>query len=131
MTERASDRNLETLIGALLRTGVTISVTLIVAGTVVSFVHHPDYATSPAALARLTRPGLAPRNVGEVLAGLTSARGQAWVMLGVLVLMATPILRVAISLLAFARAKDRPFTLLTAAVLALLLLSVAPGRAGG
>jgi uncharacterized membrane protein len=52
-------------------------------------------------------------------------------MLGMLVLMATPILRVGISLVSFARAGDRPFTLLTAAVLALLLLSVLLGRAGG
>lgn len=131
MSERPSDLRLEALIGTLLRTGVTISVALIAAGTIVSFVHHPDYATSTTALSRLTRPGMAPRNVGEVLAGLAAFRGQAWIMLGMLVLMATPILRVGISLVSFARAGDRPFTLLTAAVLALLLLSVLLGRAGG
>jgi len=131
MSERASDLRLEALIGTLLRTGVTVSVILIVGGTIVSFVHHPDYATSTTALSRLTRPGMAPRNMGDVLAGLAALRGQAWVMLGILVLMGTPILRVAISFLAFARVRDRPFTLLTAAVLALLLLSVALGRAGG
>lgn len=131
MSERASDRRLETLIGTLLRTGVTASVVLIVGGTIVSFVHHPDYATSTTALSRLTQPGMAPRNVGDVLAGLATFRGQACAMLGILVLMVTPFLRVAVSLVAFARDRDRPFTLLTAAVLVLLLLSVALGRAGG
>jgi uncharacterized membrane protein len=125
------DAGLEHLISALLRGGISISLALIVAGTVVSFIHHPDYARSAEALARLTRPGMAPHDLREVLAGIAAFRGQALVMLGLLVLMATPVLRVAVSLLSFLRSGDRAFTLLTSAVLLLLLLSLLLGRAGG
>ena len=130
MSERTPDGRLESIIGTLLRAGVTVSVGLIAAGTVVSFAHHPDYATSAAALARLTQPGLAPRRIADVLTGLAAFRGQAVVMLGLLLLISTPILRVAVSWLAFLRERDRAFALLTSAVLLLLFLSVALGRAG-
>jgi uncharacterized membrane protein len=123
--------DLESLISSLLRAGVAISLALTVTGTVVSFVHHPDYARSAEALARLTRPGMAPRDLREVAAGLAALRGQALVMLGLLVLMATPVFRVAVSLVSFLRSGDRAFALLTSAVLVLLLLSLALGRAGG
>ena len=127
----SSDLGLELLISALLRTGISISLALIVAGTIVSFVHHPDYIRSAEALARLTRPGMAPHDLREVGAGLAAFRGQALVMLGLLVLMATPVLRVAVSLVSFLRSRDRAFALLTSAVLILLLLSLFLGKAGG
>jgi len=130
MSERA-DFGLELWISTLLRAGVSLSLALIVAGTVVSFVHHPDYTRSAEALARLTRPGMAPRDLREVGAGLASLRGQAIVMLGLLVLMVTPVLRVAVSLVSFLRSRDRAFALLTSAVLFLLLLSLLLGKAGG
>jgi uncharacterized membrane protein len=122
---------LELLISALLRAGIAISLTFIVAGTVVSFIHHPDYIRSAEALARLTRPGMAPHDLRDVAAGLAAIRGQALVMLGLLVLMATPVLRVAVSLVSFLRSRDRAFALLTSAVLLLLLLSLLLGKAGG
>jgi uncharacterized membrane protein len=133
MSARAElpDHGLEVLISALLRAGISVSLALIVAGTVVSFVHHPDYVRSAEALARLTRPGMAPRDLHDVGAGLAGLRGQALVMLGLLVLMATPVLRVAVSLVSFLRSRDRAFTLLTSAVLVLLLLSLFLGKAGG
>jgi uncharacterized membrane protein len=130
MSERA-ESGLELWISALLRAGVSISLGLILAGTVVSFVHHPDYARSAEALARLTRPGMAPHDLRQVADGLASLRGQALVMLGLLVLMVTPVLRVAVSLVSFLRSRDRAFALLTSAVLLLLLLSLLLGKAGG
>jgi uncharacterized membrane protein len=123
--------DLEEAISTLLRAGIAISLTLIVAGTCVSFAHHPDYVGSTEALARLTRPGMAPHDLADVMAGLAAFRGQAMVMLGMLILMATPVARVAVSLLVFARRRDPAFTLLTTAVLLLLFLSLALGRAGG
>ncbi len=125
------EAGLEALISTLLRTGISISMALIVAGTAVSFIHHPDYASSAAALQRLTHPGNAPHDVPEVVAGIGALRGQALVMLGLLALMATPVLRVVVSLVSFLRSGDRAFALLTSLVLVLLLLSLALGGAAG
>ena len=118
-------------ISRLLRAGVIASLSCIAVGTLVSFVRHPDYLYSARALQRLTTLGTAPHQITDVLDGLWRASGQALVMVGLLLLIATPVLRVALSVFVFLREKDRPMTALTLAVLFLLLLSIAVGRAGG
>jgi uncharacterized membrane protein len=50
------------------------------------------------------------------------------ILLGLLLLVATPIARVALSLVAFMRQRDRRYVLITAIVLAILLFSLAGGR---
>jgi uncharacterized membrane protein len=49
---------------------------------------------------------------------------------GLLLLILTPILRVAVSVLMFLLERDRPFVLITAAVLAALVLSFLLGKTG-
>jgi uncharacterized membrane protein len=49
---------------------------------------------------------------------------------GLLLLILTPILRVAVSIVAFIIEKDRIFVFITATVLAVLLLSFLLGKAG-
>jgi uncharacterized membrane protein len=122
----------ELVISVLLRVGVVVSLLVVVVGTVVSFVHHPAYLYSATDLGYLTKPGGAvPHTIGEVLAGVRAGRGQAIVVAGLLLLVATPVLRVAVAIGAFVVQRDRVFALITAAVLALLLLSFFLGKAGG
>jgi uncharacterized membrane protein len=121
---------MELLISDLLRIGVFTSLALIVIGTILSFVHHPAYLTSPAELQRLTQAGAAfPFTWQAVVAGVQDLQGRAIVTLGLLILIATPIVRVAVSVLAFIYQKDRIYTLITIAVLCLLLLSFVLGKA--
>ncbi len=125
------DRRMEVLISVVLRTGVITSFALIVLGTAITFVHHPQYVGSAAELQRLTHPGpVSAHPLAEITGGLRDLRGQAIVALGLLVLIATPVLRVAVSVVAFAGQGDRVFTLLTVAVLTILLLSFILGLAG-
>ncbi len=72
-----------------------------------------------------------PHSLGEVLFGVLALKPYAIIALGLLVLIAIPILRVAVSVVAFAREHDRLYVLITAFVLAMLLLSLAIGEAGG
>ena len=121
----------ELLISRLLLVGVVGSIATILLGVVLTFIHHPQYLESTADLARLTTPGVAvPHRLGDVLRGVLAGRGQAVVALGLLLLIATPILRVAVSVIGFALARDRTYTLITAAVLAVLLFSFLLGKAG-
>ena len=57
-------------------------------------------------------------------------RGQAIMALGLLILIITPVLRVAISIVAFAIQHDRIYVAITSLVLALLILSFAGSRGG-
>lgn len=117
----------EVLISQLLRSGVFLSVAVIVAGMLVSFLHHPSYVSSAEALQRLTRPERSMHTVTEVVEGITAARGQAIVMLGLLLLVSIPVTRVMVSLFIYVHQRDWRFVLITATVLMLLLLSFSVG----
>jgi len=60
---------------------------------------------------------------------LAAGEAAAWLTLGLLVLVATPFVRVAGSLVAFAREGDRRYVAVTAAVLAVMCVGVWLGRA--
>jgi len=126
------DIDVESLISTTLRTGVTISVLIMAAGILFTFIHHPAYFSSHLALGGLTSSsGDYPNSVGDVLHGIAADRGQAIAMLGILLLIATPVVRVAISVLLFAVERDMRYVLITSVVLILLLLSLFSGLAVG
>ena len=125
-------RKVELAISGLLRVGVLTSLLVVLAGTVVTFVHHPHYLSSRRDLVHLTKPGAEfPHTVPSVIRGLQHSQGRAIVMAGTLLLIATPVLRVAVSVLAFVYQRDRTFVVITSVVLALLLTSFLLGRGGG
>jgi uncharacterized membrane protein len=64
-----------------------------------------------------------PNNLPALIGGLELAKSFAIIQLGVIVLLATPVLRVTISLALFSIENDRPFVLITLFVLLILLFS--------
>jgi len=121
--------HIEVLISRLLRAGVVISLSMVAAGLLLMFIHHPGYLHSVMDLQRLTSPGAAfPHTLREVVSGLLAMRGQAVVVLGLLLLIATPIMRVAVSIVGFVLQRDRAFIVITSVVLALLLVSFLLGK---
>jgi uncharacterized membrane protein len=123
-------RRVELWISNLLRGGVILSLALVVLGTLVSFVHHPEFLTDRPSLHRLTEPGAAfPHTLPDVIAGLAAFQGEAIVTVGLLFLIATPVMRVGISIFAFVYQHDKIYTFITAVVFSLLLLSFVLGRA--
>ena len=73
-------------------------------------------------------PDHVPHTVSEVMQGTLDLQGQAIVAMGLLLLIATPVLRVAVSIFAFVYQEDRTYTLITTFVLILLLLSFILGK---
>ncbi|MDQ3680444.1 MAG: DUF1634 domain-containing protein [Actinomycetota bacterium] len=128
--ERA--RKVELVTSRLLRVGVVASLVVVVAGIVLSFVQNPSYLSSSERLGGLIGPGASfPHTIPAVLQGLGQGQGQAVVMAGLFLLIATPVLRVGGLILAFAYQRDRVFVAITTVVLGLLLASFLVGRAGG
>ncbi len=72
-----------------------------------------------------------PNSLGDIVAGVLVLKPYAIIALGLLVLIAIPVFRVAVSVIAFAWERDRLYVFITAFVLAMLLLSFAIGEAGG
>ncbi len=124
-------RRFELIVSGILRGGVVASLALVLTGVVLMFAHHPHYLRSGADLERLTHPGVAfPHTLGEVVEGLKVWQGHAVVAAGLILLILTPILRVAVSILAFHVQRDRTFVLVTSLVLAILITSFLLGKAG-
>ena len=123
---------IEMLISRLLLWGVLTSFVLVVAGTTVSFVRHPDYFRSRKDLNQLINPGaVVPHSLKDVGRGLMHFQGDAIVALGLLLLILTPVMRVAVSIFAYLQQRDMAYVVITTVVLALLLISFALGKAGG
>jgi uncharacterized membrane protein len=121
----------ERLISGVLRLGVATSLILIAAGSVISFLPTGSYRSGTAEVARLTgSAGSFPRSAAWFFEGLLRCDGQAVIVAGLLILILTPVARVAVSMAVFANERDRTFVAITATVLALLILSFALGKAG-
>ena len=121
-------RWIDLAISRVLRTGVLLSIAVIGTGMLVTFIHHPSYFSSRPSLGTLTSATESyPRTVGSVIEGAMDGRGQAIISLGVLLLIATPVARVALSIIIFAIEHDRLYVLITTAVLLLLILSFVLG----
>jgi uncharacterized membrane protein len=68
------------------------------------------------------------RTFSGILADATAFRGRGIIQLGLLLLIATPVARVAFSVVAFALERERLYVIVTLAVLAVLLFSLAGGH---
>lgn len=113
----SGDRATRRIVAAVLAGGVYGSVVLMLLGAALA-------ASAPAAAAP-------PRTGGELLRGVAAGQGSAVMQLGVALLIATPVLRVLASALAFVRERDWVYVAVTTAVLALLAVSVLlPGVLG-
>ena len=120
----------EIVISWVLRIGVVTSLAVVVAGLVLMFARRPELLSSTTALQEYTHPGAVfPHTLSAVFAGVVRLRGQAVIALGLLLLILTPVARVAVSILAFLYQRDRVFTLITLTVLIILLMSFVIGHA--
>ncbi|HEU4955959.1 MAG TPA: DUF1634 domain-containing protein [Gemmatimonadales bacterium] len=116
------DDAIERLLARLLQAGVLLSTLLVLAGGIVFLLHHggatPQYshfAGEPAELSSVT----------GIIRSAFRGDGRGLIQLGLLVLVGTPVLRVAGSLAAFVVLKDRTYVVLTSVVLLLLASSLA------
>ena len=97
---------------------------MVLAGGVVYLIRHgsaaPDYHAFRSEPADL-------RTVPGIVAVTLMGRGRGIIQLGLLLLIATPIVRVAFSLVAFSLERDRTYVVVTLIVLAILLYGLAGG----
>ncbi len=107
-------RKTELIISNVLRGGVLLSVAVIIAG--IALFHVRKMAGGDL----LTYPD----TLGGLLQGLAQGMPLAIVTFGLIILLATPVIRVAVSIMAFALEGDRTYVFITTLVLAILLFSI-------
>lgn len=128
MSEKSlQDERLELNMSRLLIAGVIISGGLVAIGGLLYLLHHglekPEYGTFSGEPADLT-------GLKAVFTLIFQGRGTAIVMLGILVLIATPIARIIFAVIGFALEKDRLYTMISLIVLLIILASLFSGVAG-
>jgi len=118
------DYELEQRLGILLRAGVILSATVTLIGGILYLLQHGGdsasyhvFVSEPAGL----------RTVGGVIGGVARGDSASIIQLGVLLLIATPVARVFISVIGFARERDWMYVGCSLIVLALLVYSLAHG----
>ncbi len=126
-------RRAESLISAVLRIGVILSLSIVVIGVLVSFVSKPSTYLHNNAInkALLTRSTNYPHSLSAVFSGVAHFQGEALIVFGLIILLATPILRVLVSAVIFAFQRDRYFVPITVFVFLVLVTSFLLGKAGG
>ena len=121
---------IETLLGNLLRLGVVLSLITMLTGLVLLFIQNPGYFHDTIPAADIIGTGKDyPHTPLAVIAGAIRFDGPSMIMLGVFLLIATPVMRVLTASIAFAMQRDWVFTLITTAVLTVLVIAFLLGRA--
>jgi uncharacterized membrane protein len=112
---------MEILIGQLLRAGVMLAAVVVLVGGTVYLVRHGhstvDYRTFRGEPENL-------RTVGGIVRQALALRGRGIIQLGLLLLIATPVARVAFSIFGFAEEHDRMYVVITVIVLLVLIYSL-------
>ena len=115
------DRRMEVILGNLLRVGVLLSAAVVLAGACVYLSRH---AHEPADYRVFRGEPSDFRTIRGVIQSVINGRGRGLIQLGLLFLIATPIARVAFSIVGFAIERDRMYVAFTLIVLAILLYSL-------
>lgn len=121
ITKKSSDRQLENLIGNLLKYGVIIASAIVLLGGILYLIRH---GSEPADYHIFRGEPAEFRSPAGVVTAILSGSRRGIIQFGLLVLIATPIARVAISLLTFLRHRDFTYVVVTLCVLAGLIYSL-------
>ncbi len=122
--QASTDKEMNLGIGKLLRYGVVFSAVLVAFGGILSLQHPLRPAMK---YNHFIANGTAHHGVAGVLRGAAHLDPNGVVQLGVLLLIATPVARVAFCIAGFARQKDLLYIVISSSVLAILIYSLIQG----
>jgi uncharacterized membrane protein len=123
---KLKDTDIQATIGWVLRTGVMLSISIVLFGGAVYIYRHghdiANYSTfkDDSDFAQLT----------GIINGILTFRGRAIIQGGIILLIATPIIRVAFSAVGFVFEKDYLYTGISLLVLLIIFISMLSGHAG-
>jgi uncharacterized membrane protein len=124
MNRTWDDHRVEATIGTILRWGVILAASVVQAGGIWYLIRHggdaPNYSVfhgEPSSL----------NSLSGILHGMMAGQSRALIQFGLLILIATPVARVAYTLAAFVLRRDHAYMAITSIVLAVLIYSLTGG----
>ena len=116
-----NDQKIENIIGNLLRVGVSLSAFVVMFGAVIYLARH---GRAPADYRVFRGEPTELRSLSGILHNAFTFHGQGIIQLGLVLLIATPVARVAFAIWGFAAEHDRLYMIFTGIVLIVLLYSL-------
>jgi uncharacterized membrane protein len=123
--QKPTDLQLEIEIARMLLVGIVVSALVVVLGGALAF-HDtslivPDYTHFHPMTGSLS-------SIESIVQGALHLRADAVIQLGLLLLVATPVARVVLCVVGFARQRDRLYVAVSSTVLMILIYSLVRGR---
>ena len=122
-----TDQRIENIVGNLLRAGVILSAVVVLCGGVLYLI---KYGHAPADYRIFRGEPTDLKSVNGIVRDAFALHSRGIIQLGLLLLIATPVARVAFSIFGFAEEKDRMYVTFTLIVLLILLYSLIGSASG-
>lgn len=128
----APSRTIQLVISSVLRTGVLTSLGVILAGLALDLARNSGHRSSGTVAHHLFTPSAPyPHTFTAIFDGVIHGDAVSIMVLGLVILLATPIVNVAVSAITFVHERDARFVAITTLVLVVLIGSFALGKVGG
>ena len=124
-TFKFTDKQLQSLIGNVLRYGVFSALAVTLLGGIMLLVKDSQQVVSYATFIEKDQNLFVVFN--NILEGVKVWNGESIIFLGILLLFLTPVLRLVLSLFSFMLEKDALYVVITLLVIAVIILSVSFG----
>ncbi len=127
MNNSWQEKDIETMLGNVLRFGVILASAVILIGGIMYLTHHNSNTPNYTTFHGLQQPF---HSLSAIIDGLKILQGEAIIQFGVLLLIATPIARIVFSIVGFLREKDMLYVFISLIVLAIIFASATLGIRG-
>ena len=125
--KKFKDTDMQTLLGLVLRAGVIVSIIIVFFGGVIYLYLHGH---SIANYKKFVGIPVFIQHIDSLFHAAFNLKGQAIIQLGIMLLIATPILRVIFSAIGFVLEKDYMYVMISLLVLLIIFASTLSGQAG-
>ncbi|WP_029282685.1 DUF1634 domain-containing protein [Pedobacter sp. R20-19] len=126
VNKNINDKDIQVILGTLLRAGVIISMTIVLIGGVIFLIHNKGVITDY----KVFKPELAKfSSIAAIFKGLLTFHGDAIVQFGILMLIFTPVARIVFAIFSFLIEKDYLYVLIGLIILTIITISLNGGLA--
>ncbi|WP_343523321.1 DUF1634 domain-containing protein [Pedobacter sp.] len=124
--ENLNDKDIQLILGTLLRAGVILSMGIVLIGGIIFLIHHNGSITDY----KVFKPELNNfSSITGIFRGVLSLQGDAIVQFGILMLIFTPIARIVFAIFSFLIERDYLYVLIGFIILAIITISLNGGLA--
>jgi uncharacterized membrane protein len=125
--KKFKDTDMQSLLGHVLRAGTVISISVVFLGGALYLYRHGHAVANYRTFVGI--PNFVKHFPG-IISGVVNIKGQAIIQTGIILLIATPILRVVCSAIGFVLEKDYLYVGISVLVLFIIFMSLLSGHAG-